>query len=73
MKKSEIIKDMRTLTGCGATISWNKISEYMKIDRNDPEQREELTAGVPFIPSGRGKEYFVPDIAEKIKDRFASQ
>lgn len=64
MKKIDIIKDIERHTGGGGFITKTSLANYMR--KRKSGEIDELLADLDFIPDGRGKKYFIPDVAEKI-------
>lgn len=64
MKKIDIIKDIERTTGGAGFITKTALANYMK--KRKQGEIDELLADLDYIPDGRGRKYFVPDVAEKI-------
>lgn len=64
MKKIDIVKDIERTTGGAGFITKTALAKYMR--KRKQGEIDELLDGLDFIPDGRGKKYFIPDVAEKI-------
>ena len=70
MNRAELTRDIREATGCGGTIS----RRYLNISRNDRTEKIEIyIAGLDYIPDGRGRRYFVKDVAARILENTIKQ
>ena len=65
MKRIDLIRDMKEYTGSGV-ISKTKLCGYLQKSRNDDGMITGLLTGLDYIPDGRGKKYFIPDVADRI-------
>ena len=66
MTKQELIRDLKKETG-SSFVTISGIARYMGMGRDTV--RNEITAGLEYIESGRSKSYFVGDIAQRIIER----
>ena len=77
MNKQELIKDIRECIGGGGMITKNQLARYLQKTRNNREDPEsdirQYIEGLPYIPDGRGKKYFLPDIAARILEKAVKQ
>lgn len=64
MKKVEIVRDIKQYTGGSGFITKTALANYMK--KRKQGEIDELLADLDYIPDGRGRKYFIPDVAEKI-------
>lgn len=64
MKKIDIVKDIERYTGGAGFITRTALAKYMKMRKQGEIER--LLENLDYIPDGRGKKYFIPDVAEKI-------
>jgi hypothetical protein len=74
MNRVELTRDIREATGCGGTISRSQLAKYLNISRG--ERNEKLNVylkGLDYIPDGRGKRYFVKDVAARILEKAIKQ
>ena len=74
MNRAELTRDIREATGCGGTISRSQLARYPNISRNDRTEKIEIyIAGLDYIPDGRGRRYFVKDVAARILENTIKQ
>lgn len=69
MNKRELTKDIQSAIGGKGLISKNQLAKYLGKSRNTKSENEDLgrfLKGLQYIPDGRGKKYFVADVAERI-------
>mgnify|MGYP004668019281 CR=1 FL=1 len=64
MNKTELVKDIRQVIGCGGTMSRGQLAKYLNKSRN--RELEGYLDGLPYVPDGRGKRYYVVDVAARI-------
>ena len=64
MTEVEIEKDHKQNSGEGGFRTKTALAEYMK--KRKQGESDELLADLDYIPDGRGRTYFIPDVAEKI-------
>lgn len=64
MNKAELAKDIRQVIGCSGTMSKGQLARYLNKTRNG--ELTEYLDGLPYIPDGRGKRYYVLDVAARI-------
>lgn len=63
MTKRDLIRDMQTETGTSFP-NITQLAKYMGMSRD--RVRGELVDGLDYIGSGKAKQYFVADVAERI-------
>lgn len=56
----------RLKTEYGDFVCVNEVAEFLRIDRSTARQ---LINGVPYLPLGRKKLFFIGDVAERIVER----
>lgn len=69
MNKRELTQDIRDCIGGGGLITRTQLAKYLKKSRNINDGVDELKPyleGLSYVPDGRGKKYFIADVAEKI-------
>lgn len=67
MTKQELVRDMKQAVGGRSFITQAAIMRY--IGRSKAAVRE-LVAGLEYDNTGRDYKYFIPDVAERIRDRM---
>lgn len=63
MTKRDLIRDMQTKTGTSFP-NITQLAGYMGMSRD--RVRSELVNGLDYLGSGKAKQYFVADVAERI-------
>lgn len=69
MNKRELTQDIRSVIGGKGLISKSQLARYLGKSRNTKSEDDDLSRylkGLQYIPDGRGKRYFVADVAERI-------
>lgn len=62
MNRQELIRDIKS--ECGAFPNISQLAKYMGVSRQTI--RTEITSGLEYIETGKSKQYFVNDVADKI-------
>ena len=63
MDKQTLVRDMKTFVGGGAFITPTQIAKYMRLS---PSRMPELLEALEYIKTGRGRQYFIPDVVARI-------
>jgi len=66
MTKQEIIRDIKNSTG-KSFLNISELADYFGVGRE--KIRSEVVAGLEYYEQGKGKKYFVNDIADRIMSR----
>ena len=71
MNKMELTRDIREAVGGGGMITKNQLAKYLHISRSNNMSGDisQYLEGLSYIPDGRGRKYFIPDVAGKILER----
>ena len=72
MKRIDLIRDLKEYTGSGV-ISKTKLCGYLQKSRNDNDMVDRFLEGLDYIPDGRGRKYFIPDVADRILENVIKQ
>ena len=68
MNRTELVKDIRQVTGCGGMISKSQLARYLGKSRNGSREVNAYLEGLSYIPDGRGNKYYVMDVAARLLD-----
>lgn len=66
MNSKEVLRDMREFLGIGGFVTKTQLAKYLKVGRHDGGEVEKYLEGISYKPTGRGKDYFAPDVAKRI-------
>lgn len=74
MRRIDLIRDLKEYTGSGV-ISRSKLCEYLQKSRSEKSEMgvDRFLEGLDYIPDGRGRKYFIPDVADKIIENTVKQ
>ncbi len=66
MDKQALIRDIKAHVGGGAFITPTQTAKYMRLSTS---RMPELLEGLEHIKTGRGRQYFIPDVVARILDK----
>lgn len=74
MRRIDLIRDLKEYTGSGV-ISRSKLCKYLQKSRSEKSEMgvDRFLEGLDYIPDGRGRKYFIPDVADKIIENTVKQ
>lgn len=66
MDKQALTKDIKAYVGGGAFITPTQTAKYMRLSVS---RMPDLLEGLEHIKTGRGKQYFIPDVVGRILEK----
>lgn len=66
MDKQTLVRDMKSYVGGGAFITPTQTAKYMRLS---PSRMRDLLEALDHIKTGKARQYFIPDVAQRILER----